>query len=115
MRKKWIQKVDVKAQLALEQAQILKSQVLQAKGMDVLAAARKRAKSSALDPKYVFDKRLAAEVKIKRSLYENLGKTRLVPEIVIGGGSGSISNGSNFMELLSAEAALSLKKRLLVK
>ena len=49
------QRVAVKAELAKEQEEILKQQRLEALGMDVLAEARLRAKSAALDPKYVFD------------------------------------------------------------
>jgi regulator of protease activity HflC (stomatin/prohibitin superfamily) len=107
------QRVAVKAELAKEQAEILKQQRLEAQGMDVLAEARQRAKSSALDPKYVFDETLKAEVKIQTSLFTSLGNSRLVPEIVIGGGQGQQqNNGSEFMRLLAADAALSLKKRL---
>ena len=106
------QRVSVKAQLALEQAEILKQQRLEATGMDVLAAARKRAKSSALDPKYVFDESLKAEIQIQTALFTSLGKSRLVPEIVIGGSTGGQANGSEFMRLLAADAALNLKKRL---
>ena len=106
------QRVSVKAQLALEQAEILKQQRLEATGMDVLAAARKRAKSSALDPKYVFDESLKAEIQIQTALFRSLGESRLVPEIVIGGSTGGQSNGSEFMRLLAADAALNLKKRL---
>ncbi|MEG3755310.1 hypothetical protein [Psychromonas arctica] len=106
------QRVAVKAELAKEQAEILKQQRLEAQGMDVLAEARQRAKSSALDPKYVFDETLKAEVEIQTSLFTSLGKSRLVPEIVIGGGQGEQSNGSEFMRLLAADAALNLKKRL---
>ena len=106
------QRVAVKAELAKEQAEILKQQRLEAQGMDVLAEARQRAKSSALDPKYVFDETLKAEVKIQTSLFNSLGNSRLVPEIVIGGGEGGQSNGSEFMRLLAADAALNLKKRL---
>lgn len=106
------QRVAVKAELAKEQAEILKQQRLEAQGMDVLAEARQRAKSSALDPKYVFDETLKAEVKIQTALFTSLGNSRLVPEIVIGGGQGEQSNGSEFMRLLAADAALNLKKRL---
>lgn len=105
------QRVAVKAELAKEQAEILKQQRLEAQGMDVLAEARQRAKSAALDPKYVFDETLKAEVKIQTALFSSLGNSRLVPEIVIGG-QGEQSNGSEFMRLLAADAALSLKKRL---
>ncbi|MCC4832494.1 SPFH domain-containing protein [Shewanella sp. 1_MG-2023] len=106
------QRVAVKSQLALEQAEILKQQRLEAMGMDVLAEARQRAKSAALDPKYVFDETLKAEVKIQTALFNSLGNSRLVPEIVIGGGQGEQNNGSEFMRLLAADAALNLKKRL---
>lgn len=106
------QRVEVKAQLALEQAEILKQQRLEAMGMDVLAEARQRAKSAALDPKYVFDETLKAEIKIQTALFNSLGNSRLVPEIMIGGGQGEQSNGSEFMRLLAADAALNLKKRL---
>lgn len=106
------QRVAVKAELAKEQAEILKQQRLEAQGMDVLAKARQRAKSSALDPKYVFDETLKAEIKIQTALFSSLGSSRLVPEIVIGGGQGQQSNGSEFMRLLAADAALNLKKRL---
>ncbi len=106
------QRVAVKAELAKEQEEILKQQRLEALGMDVLAEARLRAKSAALDPKYVFDETLKAEVKIQTALFNSLGKSRLVPEIVIGAGQGEQSNGSEFMRLLAADAALSLKKRL---
>ena len=106
------QRVAVKAELAKEQAEILKQQRLEAQGMDVLAEARQRAKSAALDPKYVFDETLKAEVKIQTALFNSLGNSRLVPEIVIGGGQGDMNNGSEFMRLLAADAALSLKKRL---
>ena len=106
------QRVAVKAELAKEQAEILKQQRLEAQGMDVLAEARQRAKSAALDPKYVFDETLKAEVKIQTALFSSLGNSRLVPEIVIGGGQGDMNNGSEFMRLLAADAALSLKKRL---
>ena len=107
------QRVAVKAELAKEQEEILKQQRLEALGMDVLAEARLRAKSAALDPKYVFDETLKAEVKIQTALFTSLGNSRLVPEIVIGGaGQGEQSNGSEFMRLLAADAALSLKKRL---
>ncbi len=87
---------------------------LEATGMDVLAKARQRAKSAALDPKYVFDESLKAEIQIQTALFSSLGKSRLVPEIVIGGstGKGSQANGSECMRLLAADAALSLKKRL---
>ena len=106
------QRVAVKAELAKEQEEILKQQRLEALGMDVLAEARLRAKSAALDPKYVFDETLKAEVKIQTALFTSLGNSRLVPEIVIGGSQGEQSNGSEFMRLLAADAALSLKKRL---
>ena len=106
------QRVAVKAELAKEQAEILKQQRLEAQGMDVLAEARQRAKSSALDPKYVFDETLKAEVKIQTALFSSLGGSRLVPEIVIGGGSDDQNNGSEFMRLLAADAALNLKARL---
>jgi len=108
------QRVAVKAELAKEQEQILKQQRLEAEGMDVLAQARLRAKSAALDPKYVFDESLKAEIQIQTALFTSLGKSRLVPEIVIGGstGKGGQANGSEFMRLLAAEAALSLKQRL---
>jgi len=108
------QRVAVKAELAKEQAEILKQQRLEATGMDVLAKARQRAKSAALDPKYVFDESLKAEIQIQTALFSSLGKSRLVPEIVIGGstGKGGQANGSEFMRLLAADAALSLKKRL---
>jgi len=107
------QRVAVKAESAKEQAEILKQQRLEAQGMDVLAEARQRAKSAALDPKYVFDETLKAEVKIQTALFTSLGNSRLVPEIVIGGGgSGEQNNGSEFMRLLAADAALNLKKRL---
>ncbi len=108
------QRVAVKAELAKEQAEILKQQRLEATGMDVLAKARQRAKSAALDPKYVFDESLKAEVQIQTALFTSLGKSRLVPEIVIGGstGKGGQANGSEFMRLLAADAALSLRKRL---
>jgi regulator of protease activity HflC (stomatin/prohibitin superfamily) len=106
------QRVAVKAEFAKEQEEILKQQRLEALGMDVLAEARLRAKSAALDPKYVFDETLKAEVKIQTALFTSLGKSRLVPEIVIGGSEGAQSNGSEFMRLLAADAALSLKKRL---
>ena len=106
------QRVAVKAELAKEQAEILKQQRLEAQGMDVLAEARQRAKSAALDPKYVFDETLKAEVTIQTALFNSLGNSRLVPEIVIGGGQGDLNNGSEFMRLLAADAALSLKKRL---
>jgi hypothetical protein len=106
------QRVAVKAELAKEQAEILKQQRLEAQGMDVLAQARQRAKSSALDPKYVFDETLKAEIKIQTSLFTSLGNSRLVPQIVIGGGQGDQNNGSEFMRLLAADAALSLKERL---
>ncbi len=106
------QRVAVKAELAKEQAEILKQQRLEAQGMDVLAEARQRAKSSALDPKYVFDETLKAEVKIQTALFNSLGNSRLVPEIVIGGAKGEQNNGSEFMRLLAADAALNLKKRL---
>ncbi len=109
------QRVAVKAELAKEQAEILKQQRLEATGMDVLARARQRAKSAALDPKYVFDESLKAEIQIQTALFTSLGKSRLVPEIVIGGattGKGGQTNGSEFMRLLAADAALSLKKRL---
>ena len=108
------QRVAVKAELAKEQAEILKQQRLEATGMDVLAQARQRAKSAALDPKYVFDESLKAEIQIQTALFQSLGKSRLVPEIVIGGstGKGGQANGSEFMRLLAADAALSLKKRL---
>lgn len=105
------QRVAVKAELAKEQAEILKQQRLEAQGMDVLAEARQRAKSAALDPKYVFDETLKAEVQIQTALFNSLGNSRLVPEIVIGGGNAQ-SNGSEFMRLLAADAALNLKKRL---
>jgi hypothetical protein len=106
------QRVAVKAELAKEQAEILKQQRLEAQGMDVLAEARQRAKSAALDPKYVFDETLRAEVQIQTALFNSLGNSRLVPEIVIGGGQNAQSNGSEFMRLLAADAALNLKKRL---
>ncbi len=107
------QRVAVKAELAKEQAEILKQQRLEATGMDVLAKARQRAKSAALDPKYVFDETLKAEIRIQTALFESLGKSRLVPEIVIGAtGKGGQANGSEFMRLLAADAALNLKKRL---
>ncbi|WP_368484883.1 SPFH domain-containing protein [Pseudoalteromonas sp. SD03] len=106
------QRVAVKAELAKEQEEILKQQRLEALGMDVLAEARLRAKSAALDPKYVFDETLKAEVKIQTALFNSLGNSRLVPEIVIGAGQGEQNNGSEFMRLLAADAALSLKKRL---
>ena len=106
------QRVAVKAELAKEQAEILKQQRLEAMGMDVLAEARQRAKSAALDPKYVFDETLKAEVKIQTALFTSLGNSRLVPEIVIGAGQGEQSNGSEFMRILAADAALSLQKRL---
>jgi regulator of protease activity HflC (stomatin/prohibitin superfamily) len=106
------QRVAVKAELAKEQEEILKQQRLEALGMDVLAEARLRAKSAALDPKYVFDETLKAEVKIQTALFTSLGNSRLVPEIVIGAGQGEQNNGSEFMRLLAADAALSLKKRL---
>ncbi|WP_298943133.1 SPFH domain-containing protein [uncultured Psychromonas sp.] len=106
------QRVAVKAELAKEQEEILKQQRLEALGMDVLAEARLRAKSAALDPKYVFDETLKAEVKIQTALFNSLGNSRLVPEIVIGGSQGEQNNGSEFMRLLAADAALSLKKRL---
>ncbi|NRB22864.1 SPFH domain-containing protein [Shewanella sp.] len=106
------QRVAVKAELAKEQHEILKQQRLEAQGMDVLAEARQRAKSAALDPKYVFDETLKAEVKIQTALFNSLGNSRLVPEIVIGGGQGVQNNGSEFMRLLAADAALNLKKRL---
>jgi hypothetical protein len=111
------QRVAVKAELAKEQAEILKQQRLEATGMDVLAQARQRAKSAALDPKYVFDESLRAEVQIQTALFTSLGKSRLVPEIVIGGstGNGDQANGAEFMRLLAADAALSLKKRLSTK
>ena len=105
------QRVAVKAELAKEQAEILKQQRLEAQGMDVLAEARQRAKSAALDPKYVFDETLKAEVQIQTALFNSLGNSRLVPEIVIGGGNVQ-SNGSEFMRLIAADAALNLKKRL---
>jgi len=105
------QRVAVKSELAKEQAEILKQQRLEAQGMDVLAEARQRAKSAALDPKYVFDETLKAEIKIQTALFNSLGNSRLVPEIVIGG-QGEQSNGSEFMRLLAADAALNLKKRL---
>ena len=106
------QRVAVKAELAKEQEEILKQQRLEALGMDVLAEARLRAKSAALDPKYVFDETLKAEVKIQTALFNSLGNSRLVPKIVIGAGQGEQNNGSEFMRLLAADAALSLKKRL---
>ncbi|NRD75479.1 hypothetical protein HQQ94_20105 [Shewanella sp. VB17] len=106
------QRVAVKAELALEQAEILKQQRLEALGMDVLAEARQRAKSAALDPKYVFDQTLKAEIQIQTALFSSLGNSRLVPEIMIGGGANEQSNGSEFMRLLAADAALNLKKRL---
>lgn len=106
------QRVAVKAELAKEQEEILKQQRLEALGMDVLAEARQRAKSAALDPKYVFDETLKAEVKIQTALFNSLGNSRLVPEIVIGGGGEGQNNGSEFMRLLAADAALNLKKRL---
>lgn len=104
------QRVEVKAMLAKEQQEILKQQKLEAAGMDVLSKARQRAKSSALDPKYVFDESLKAEIAIQTQLFKSLGGSRLVPEIVIGSSKGS--NGSEFMRLLAADAALNLKKRL---
>lgn len=106
------QRVAVKAELALEQAEILKQQRLEALGMDVLAEARQRAKSAALDPKYVFDQTLKAEIQIQTALFTSLGNSRLVPEIVIGAGGDTQSNGSEFMRLLAADAALNLKERL---
>ncbi|MDO6774318.1 SPFH domain-containing protein [Shewanella sp. 3_MG-2023] len=106
------QRVAVKSELAKEQAEILKQQRLEAQGMDVLAEARQRAKSAALDPKYVFDETLKAEVQIQTALFNSLGNSRLVPEIVIGGSQGGQNNGSEFMRLLAADAALNLKKRL---
>ena len=106
------QRVAVKAELAKEQAEILKQQRLEAQGMDVLAEARLRAKSAALDPKYVFDETLKAEIEIQTALFTSLGKSRLVPEIMIGGGTVDKSNGAEFMQLLAADAALNLKKRL---
>lgn len=106
------QRVEVKEQLAKEQFQILKQQRLEAQGMDVLSKSRQRAKNSALDPKYVFDEQLKAEVQIQTALFNSLGKSRLVPEIVIGSSGKGNQNGSEFMRLLAAEAALSLKERL---
>ena len=50
--------------------------------------------------------------KIQTALFNSLGNSRLVPEIVIGAGQGEQNNGSEFMRLLAADAALSLKKRL---
>merc|ERR1711974_207147 len=91
------QRVAVKAELAKEQEEILKQQRLEALGMDVLAEARLRAKSAALDPKYVFDETLKAEVKIQTALFNSLGNSRLVPEIVIGACQGEQNNGSEFM------------------
>jgi len=109
------QRVEVKGQLALEQAEILKQQKLEAEGLGILAEARLKAKSAALDPKYVFDETLKAEIQIQTELYKSLGGSRLVPDVMFVGGdgkNGSSANGSEFMRILAADAALNLKKRL---
>mgnify|MGYP001076097948 CR=1 FL=1 len=109
------QRVEVKGQLALEQAEILKQQKLEAEGLGILAEARLKAKSAALDPKYVFDETLKAEIQIQTELYKSLGGSRLVPDVMFVGGNGekgSNANGSEFMRILAADAALSLKNRL---
>lgn len=110
------QRVEVKAQLALEQAEILKQQRLEAEGLAILAQARLEAKSAALDPKYVFDETLKAEIEIQSALFKSLGGSRLVPDIMFvtggEGGKGNTADGAEFMRILAADAAVSLKERL---
>jgi len=109
------QRVSVKAQLALEQTQILKQQKLEAQGMDVLAAARRRAKTSALDPKYVFDETLKAKVTMNRDLYSNMKSAQLVPLVVSGSGGKGGVNAISYLEVMANKAALDLARSLKTK
>jgi hypothetical protein len=107
------QEVELERQAKLKQIEILAKQRKIAEGLMVMAAARKKAAKNALDPKYVFDKEIEAQVKIMTTLYGSLGKAQLVPSIVIGGnGKGGSTNGVDFLTLLGADAAVNLQKKL---
>lgn len=107
------QKVKVAEQKALEQAEILKQQRLEATGMDVIAAARRRAKDSAIDPQYVFDQKLKAHIQVQTAMYQYMSKAQLVPLVMNGGtGKGGVPNGMDYLQILGNKAALDMANEL---
>lgn len=96
-----------------EQVQILSREKLEAQGLRVMASARQQAKSSAIDPKYVFDQTLKAQVAVQMSLYENLGKSagKLVPAVQFGPSVNGANSASALLQMMGANAALELKTK----
>ena len=105
------QRVEVAAQKALEQNQILKKQKKEAEGLKIIAKARREAKESALDPKYVFDETLKAQVTMEQAKWDNLGKHKMVPDMVMGSSSGK-GKDTQLIDLLMADSAMSLQSKL---
>lgn len=97
------------AQLELDTAELTKQAAIKRAEGDAEARKLVMAADGALE------KKLAAYVEVQKAYADVLGKQPLVPQIAMGAGSSSGSQGSNIMDLLQAKTARDLALDLGVK
>jgi hypothetical protein len=90
------------AQLELDTAELTKQAAIKRAEGDAEARKLVMAADGALE------KKLAAYVEVQKAYAEVLGKQPLVPQVVMGGSSGSAGSGQAFMDILQAKAARDL-------
>lgn len=90
------------AQLELDTAELTKQAAIKRAEGDAEARKLVMAADGALE------KKLAAYVEVQKAYAAEMGKQRWVPDVVMGGGSGASTPGTDFMALLQAKAARDL-------
>jgi hypothetical protein len=107
------QQVEVAQQATLEETEKLAKDKIIAEGLKVQAEARKTAGQNALDPQFVFEQKLKAEVEMERLKWEAIGKIQLPEVYQSSGGSASSSADpvQNIGRMLQLESLMNLKDR----
>lgn len=100
--------LEVARQRTLEQTEILELQKKEAEGLEVLAGARKTAAENALDPQFVFEKKLEAWRDVEIAKYQHMSQAQLVPMVQMGQSQGNNDNALTMLEVLGAKAAVDL-------
>lgn len=101
--------LDVAKQRTLQQKAQLELQRLEAEGLSVLAEARKKAAEFSLDPKVVFESKIAAWKEVEIAKYQYMSRAQLVPNVMMGGDNGQKQDTAlTMLEMMGVKAALDL-------